>query len=140
MEFWLAVRPTSRALIAHSTAGQCRVVKRAPTPSVLRPSLAPPVGKMVEAASCSWLRFFSLSRFSQEAGKKVAPAWAKPPASGEPSACSFHAQSPAAFSTSVKSPALVAKRLFLYSVTLPAFTSADRAGQSRQKSGETHGF
>ena len=32
---WLAVKPTSRALIAHSTAGQCRVVKRAPTPIVL---------------------------------------------------------------------------------------------------------
>ena len=61
-------------------------------------------------------------------------------ASGEPAACSFQAQSPAAFSTRVNSPAFVAKRLLAYSATLPALTSADSAGQSRQKSGLTQGF
>ena len=55
-------------------------------------------------------------------------------------AVEFHAQSPAAFSTSVNSPAGVAKRLLAYSVTLPALTSAWSAGQSRQKSGETQGL
>ena len=141
MLFWLAVTPSSRALIAHSTAGQCSVVKRAPTPSVLWPSLPPVPGKMVEAASCSWTRFFSASRLAQVAGKTVAPsASAAPPSSGEAAADSFHAQSPAAFSSSVHSPAFVAKRLFSYSVTLPAFASARSASQSRQKSGETQGF
>ncbi len=40
MLFWFAVTPRSRALIAHSTAGQWSVVKRAPIPRVLVPSLA----------------------------------------------------------------------------------------------------
>jgi hypothetical protein len=50
--------------MAHSTAGQCSVVKRAPTPSVLWPSLPPVPGKMVEAGSCSCARFFSASRLA----------------------------------------------------------------------------
>src|SRR5258708_4715238 len=86
------------------------------------------------------MRFFSLSRFAHEAGANVAPAWVTPSASGETAAWSFQAQSPAAFSTRVNSPALVAKRLFLNSVILPALTSANNVGQSRQKSGLTQGF
>src|SRR5258708_38731230 len=140
MLFWLAVSPSSSALIAQSTAGQCSVVKRAPMPSVLRPRLPPVPGRMVESASCYWMGFFSLSRLDHEAGKNVAPAWATPSASGETSAWSFHAQSPLAFSSSVQSPAVVEKRLLEYSVTFPVFTPAGRAGQSRQKSGLAQGF
>ena len=116
MEFWLAVRPISRALIAHSTAGQCSVVKRAPTPSVLRPSRAPAVGKIVEPASCSWMRFFSLSRLSQVAGKAARPGLVDTPSAstrlGSVSVLDSkrHAQSPvAACSTSVQVPAAVSK-------------------------------
>ena len=59
-------------------------------------------GKMVEAPSCSWTRFFNASRLAHVAGKTVAPSpSAAPPSSGEATADSFHAQSPAAFSSSL---------------------------------------
>src|SRR5450755_3068170 len=100
MLFWLAVTPISRALIAHSTAGQCNVVNRAPIPSVLCPRLPPHEGKRVDSGSCLWTRLLRRSRFSHVAGKKTAFLLTTPPprtalAALAPAAgSSFHAQSP----------------------------------------------
>ena len=149
MEFWLAVTPSSSALIAHSTAGQCSVVKRAPMPSVLWPSFAPAVGKIVEPGLCSWMRFFRRSRFANVAGKaQVLPPSATPsasPAAPFPAArdSNNHAQSPVAMSSiNCQVPAFVSKPLLTHCFVPapPAFKIAASACQSRQKSGDTQGF
>ena len=149
MEFWFAVTPSSSALIAHSTAGQCRVVNRAPIPSVLCPSLAPAVGKIVEAALCSWIRFFKPNKFSKVAGNAKAPPSSPTPScsAAAPSApargCNRQAQSPVAIcSTSCQAPAAVSNPLFrqTFDPQPPACRSVANAGQSRQKSGDTQGF
>ena len=148
MEFWLAVTPMLSCAIAHSTAGQCNVVKRAPMPSVLRPSCSVALGKIVDCGLCAWMRFFNRRRLAKVAGKIAAPsASAKPSASVLTGAAPVrasrrHAQSPVAESSSnTQLPAAVSKRLCGHPWIGCAFWIALRnAGQSRQKSGDTHGL
>src|SRR5690606_38983553 len=135
----------SRALIAHSTAGQCNVVKRAPMPSVLRPNCSVAVGKIVLPGSASCTRFLSVRRFAYVAGNACRPSPSvTPSANGSfaPPAASTQAQSPVTGSlTSDHAPAFVVKWLFGYSRSCSPRPSASRsAGQSRQKSGLTHGL
>ena len=142
MLFWLAVTPSSRALIAHSTAGQCSVVKRAPTPSVLWPSLPPVPGKMVERRVVLLDEILQREQVGPGGGEDRRAVGQRGSAVERRAAAdSFHAQSPAAFSSSVHSPAFVAKRLFACSVTRAGLRRRPAsASQSRQKSGETQGF
>jgi len=111
MEFWLAVMP-SRARSSPLDRGPCSVVKRAPTPSVLRRRGAGGRENSWSPGRASGRDSFSLSRFSHVAGKNhgFAHRAACPgPAAGS-SPCNFHAQSPCAFSSRVHSPSAVRKR------------------------------
>ena len=142
IEFWFAVTPRLNALIAQSTAGQWSVVNRAPTPSVLRPSVSAAVGKIVLAGRCACTRFFNRSRFAKVAGNACVPSESSMPscnASVRP--CSRQAQSPLAPSSRVQAPAAVSNRLFGYTFSsLPERSWSLSDCQSRQKSGLTHGF
>ncbi len=151
MLFWFAVTPRSSALIAHSTAGQCSVVKRAPMPSVPRPRLALGGRKDRRAGDRA-----PAPRSSAGAGCPTSPGTpTAPSASATPSssdavrrlrrsraAAATRSRPSRSSSTSVQVPAAVSKRLFGQHVSRMRPPSASRAerGQSRQKSGLMQGL